>query len=210
MFATDRDLVALEPKLFRDVAWVSQRLFEGTGDVSGSTLSIASGSFESAGVEAGHVVLIGGVPHEVVSRDSATALTVSRMRASVDGAVIAPDAGTGLLVSVYSFGPQMGIVHGQVLRMLGIEPSEVGAAVSEASITNPEALRLLEAFGALHLVFAAAAALEGEGSALRRRAESYRELFAHERGRVSVAVDLDGDGSADATRRLNAVRFVRG
>jgi hypothetical protein len=44
---------------------------------------------------------------------------------------------------------------------------------------------------------------------MARRAEEYRERFAAERRRAAGLIDLDGDGKPDATRRLNAVVFVR-
>ncbi len=40
MFALDRDLLALEPNLFRDAAWAGQRVVSGVGDVAGETLTL--------------------------------------------------------------------------------------------------------------------------------------------------------------------------
>ena len=42
MFAQDRDLLALDPNLFRDVAWSGQRLVSGVGNISGTTLTLTS------------------------------------------------------------------------------------------------------------------------------------------------------------------------
>jgi len=211
MFARDRDLLALEPNLFETTAWVGQRLLEGTGDVSGTTLTLTSpGSFESSGVGAGSVVVFNGVAHEVVERLGSSSVMVSRMRGSETDAPVAPPSAVDGSVQVPSFGPQLGLVHAQVLRMLGIEPGDNEARPSEADVTNPEALRLVEALGALHLIYAAASALSPAGSGLSERASLYRELFAQERMRAAARVDLDGDGRADATRRLNVVQFIRG
>ena len=214
MFATDRDLLVLEPSLVRDVGWAGQRLVKGTGDVSGTTLTMTSQDvgFELAEVAAGHVVVVGGVVYEVLATISNTQLTISRMRADPEGAALPPSATTGAAVEVMTYGPQLAMVHAQVLRMLGIDPDEAAAegVVTESSITNGGSLALLEALGALHLVFAAASALAGDGSPAAFKAGMYRDRFTAERGRAAARIDTDGDGVADATRRPSVVQLVRG
>lgn len=215
MFASDRDLLVLEPNLFRDVGWVGQRLVKGFGDVSGTSLTLTSQdvTFEAAGVDAGHVVLVESTPYEVIERLNATTVTVSRVREEEGGAVIPPTPGTARPVSVVTFRPQMAIVHGQILRLLGLEAG-AGRAGSpgEEAILNREGLRLLEALGTLHLIYAAAAG-PGTGrveqSAEWARARAYQARFAAERQRAVALLDLDGDGRPDATRRLNAIQFMR-
>jgi len=213
MFANDRDLLVLEPNLVRDVGWVGQRLVKGTGDVAGTTLTMTSQDvgFELVEIGAGHVVVVGGVAYEVIARISNTQLTISRLRASEDGTVLVPSPVSGAAVEVPSFGPQQAMVHGQVLRMLGIDPEEKagGGVVTEASITNGKSLVLFEALGVLHLIFAAAAALAGEKSPMAFKAGMYRDRFSAERGRVAARIDTDGDGVADATRRPSVVQLVR-
>lgn len=212
MFATDRDLLVLEPNLFRDVGWLGQRLVQGTGSVSGTTLTVAGVDLAALGVTAGHVVVVDGASLEVIARLSATTLTVSRVRAEADSAVVPPAAGTGLAVVITTFRPQIALVHRQVLRMLGVAAVGEDAAgeISEAQIVNAEDLRLVEAAGALHIVLASAAALAGPQSALGQRAEAFKRMFAAERGRVSARIDVDGDGVADAQRYLNAMQLFRG
>ena len=87
MFISDRDLFALEPNLFRDAAWVSQTLVQGTGSISGSTLTLSAQDvdFEAAGVEAGHVARVDDAPYEVMERLSATSVRLSRLRARGPG-----------------------------------------------------------------------------------------------------------------------------
>lgn len=213
MFATDRDLLILEPNLVRDIGWVGQRLVKGAGDIAGSTLTMTAQDigFELAEVGPGNVVTVGGVVYEVIETIDNTKLTISRMRASTDGAALPPSAVTGAQVEVMSFRPQLAMVHAQVLRMLGIDPDagpELGA-VTEGSISNPGSLALFEALGALHLVFAAGAALAGDSSPAAFKARMYRDRFGAERGRVAARVDTDGDGLADATRRPSVVQLVR-
>lgn len=213
MFATDRDLLILEPNLVRDIGWVGQRLVKGTGDITGNTLTMTGQDvgFELAEIGPGHVVTVGGVVYEVIETIDNTRLTISRMRASTAGAVLPPSAATGAQVEVMSFRPQLAMVHAQVLRMLGIDPDagpELGA-VTEEAITNPASLALFEALGALHLVFTAAAALAGESSPAAFKARMYRDRFAAERGRVAARIDTDADGLPDTTRRPSVVQLTR-
>jgi hypothetical protein len=211
MFATDRDLLALEPRLFFDIAWTAQKLVEGAGasiNSAGDTLTLSGADFESLGVEAGFVAIVGQAPYEVIGRLSPTSLRISRLRADAHHPLIPGAAATGASLLISTFRPQIGIVHGQLLRALGIEP---GAAETptESDITNPRALALAEALGALHLIFASAAALVSFDSPLWTKARLYRERYAAERQRVAALVDLNGDGAPDVTRRPNVIQFLR-
>ncbi|MFI4898391.1 MAG: hypothetical protein ACIARR_11255 [Phycisphaerales bacterium JB059] len=209
MFARDRDLLVLEPGVFREVAWLGQRLVRGVGSVSGTAMTMTSQDtgFDEAEVGEGHVVVIEGVALEVLSRTSGSELQVSRLRASDSGAALGVGTIVDGVVEVSTFAPQLAIVHEQVARMLGLG-SPGGAAPTEADVVNPEDLRLVEALGALHLVYAAASAAGAEGMA--SKAAMYRERFSAERQRVVARVDLDGDGAPDAVRRMNVVALTRG
>lgn len=212
MFADDRDLLVLEPNVFADVAWVGQRLVSATGTLAGRTLTVPGVDLAASGVSPGCVVVFDQVPLEVLDVTGATTMEVSLIRGEPTDAPITPRAGTNRVVSVVSFRPQVRVVHGQVLRMIGVEPGAAGGAgtLGESAVTNPRELWLVEALGALYLVYAAAAALIGPDSPAWARAEMYRERFARERWRAVAKVDLDGDGAADASRRLNVLQFVRG
>lgn len=211
MFAYDRDLLLLEPTLFADVALQSQRLLEAAGTISGTTLTLTGADAALVGITTGHVVLVAGVPLEVVSRLSSTQLAVSRIRADPGDAPIPPAPVVGAAVLISTFAPQIAIVHAQLLRMAGIEPgAQAVGAPTESSVTNGAALRLIESLGALQLIWSAAGALAGPDSAAAQRARTYGQRFNAERARVLVALDLDSDGEPDAARRLNAARMVRG
>lgn len=198
--------------MFRDVLWLGQRLVRGVGSVSGTTLTMTSQDegFDDAGVGAGHVVVVDGVALEVVSRESATELEVSRMRDAPGGAAIGAGSISEKEVTVSTFSPQISIVHSQVLRMLGLRASgEAGDGPSEEDVVNGAGVGLAEALGAVHLVYAAAAAAGGSAGDLAHRAALYRERFGAERQRAAALIDTDGDGEADATRRMNVIQFVR-
>lgn len=208
----DRDLLLLEPSLFRDLSWIGQRLSRASASIAGTTITLTSPdvALDAAGITAGHVVSFEGVGYEVIARLSATAATISRPRPDPNDPVIPPTPSLTTGVAEFTtFAPQIAMVHAQLLRMLGIDPSDEEASVTEASITNPRSLVLPEALGALHLIYAAAAAPQRRDGPLFDRAEMYRRRFAQERLRAVVRLDLDGDGLADATRRLSIAQLTR-
>ncbi|MBC7773542.1 MAG: hypothetical protein H7210_13685, partial [Pyrinomonadaceae bacterium] len=116
MFANDRDLLLLEPNLFRDLAWVGQRLLVTTGSVSGSVLTLISGDFNSVGIGFGCVALYDATPTEITNIAAANAATVSLIRADPAGAIVPPLALGIKPVIVSTFRPQLALVHHQVLR----------------------------------------------------------------------------------------------
>ena len=209
MFAKDRDLVAMEPGLLRDVAWSGQRRLITTGSVSGTTLTIGSGSFVDSGIAQGDIVSVDSTVVEVVEVLSATTATVSLVLGDGESDPIGPGAMTGVGVEVYTFRPQLGIVHRQVLAMLGIDPDDP-QGLDASAVLNPESLVRLEALGALHLIYASAGAPGRGGEGFADRAARYRERFANERARVSVLIDLDGDGVAETRRHPNTFVLTRG
>ncbi len=214
MFATDRDLLVLEPGLLGDVAWVGQRLVSGTGDVSGTTLTLTSqdNGLLAQGVSAGSIVRIGGNGYEVVSVSGESTAEVSRLRAYADDAPAGLLTMTGVAVEVFTFAPQIADVHRRVLRMLGLEPAgeATGTELDESAVVNAGDLSRLEALGALHLIYAGVSAGQGPEAPATLRAELYRARFAAERGAVLVKLDTDGDGVADVARRPGLGRLVRG
>lgn len=211
-FASDRDLLVHEPNLFRDVGWVGQRLVKGVGSVSGTALTMSSQDvqFDAAGVDAGHVVVVGGAAYEVTARTSGTVLAISRIRDDTGGPVLPPSAATAQDVWVATFAPQIGVTHRGILRTAGIEPDDPVATVTEAAVVNGGALTRLECLGALAAIWSAAGVLAGDSSPALQRAADYQRRFDAERRRVGVKLDLDGDGVVDATRSLNTVVVERG
>lgn len=212
MFTTDRDLLLLEPSLFRDLAWIAQRLVRGTATIAGTTLTMSTQdvTLEAAGITAGHVVSFDNVGYEVLARLSASTATISRPRQDTSDPAIPPaPAAVPLLAEFTTFAPQARLVHHQLLRMLGIDPADPESSPTESNITNPRALALPESLGALHLIYAAAAAPQRRDGPLHDRAEMYRRRFAQERLRAVVRLDLNNDAIADATRRLSIAQLSR-
>ncbi len=207
MFAKDRDLYVLEPGLHKDVAWFGQRLLNAIGTVVGTTLTMETGSLSSGGIAAGHVVIFDGVALEVVSVESDTQATVSLMRGDVGSGAIAGVSASSKSAVVYGYEPQVGIVHRQVLAMIGLDVDADG--FDESVVTNPGALVRLEALGALHLIYAGAGAPGRAGEKFDLRAKMYKERFASERERVVALIDLDGDGVAESKRRPNQFVLTR-
>ncbi len=216
MFAKDRDLLVLEPRLLKEVAWMGQRVHSVPSVVvasGGSDVTDSSGPFGTV-VDVGAVALLDGLAVEIVSVASATQASISLIRSDRDGpALAASSLGASAAMDVYTFGPQIGLVHRQVLRGLGLEAgvTEVGGDPGEDRVTNPGAVAELEALGALHLVYAAAVPMVSEPmtSTIMEKAARYRERFRSARLGIGAELDLNGDGVPDATRRVGAFQMVR-
>ena len=213
MFATDRDVLTLEPSAFRDIAWAGQTLVTGTATIAGTTLTMATQDvgLDAARVDAGMVVVVGDTAYEVIARLSSSQLTVSKVRPGVEDDPLPGLVAVAQAARVSSFGPQLAIVHAQVVRMLGLAsgPAGGGDGPGEDAVLNPDELARLVAVGALHLVYSSAAAALGADSAPGQRAEHYREMFNEERRRAVARLDLDGDGLADAVRRPGVAMLGR-
>ena len=209
-FSLDRDLLAWEPGVFRDVPFAAQereRVVD--GELAGTTLSSVSADFEGAGVEAGSVVLVDRVAYEVMSREEGQTLTVSRPRARLADAALPGDDGEGLTVVARTFAPQAALVRDGLLRLLGIDPDATGLGLTADAVVSLSVMARLEAVGTLERVYSGAVALTGENEGLRAKADAYRRRFREAVAGASVLVDVDGDGYADERRHLGLVRLAR-
>ncbi len=207
-FSTDRDLLAIEPHLFRDVPLMGQeRVNVADGAVSGTTLTSATGGFDAAQVDAGGVVLVDGIACEVLSRTDASTLEVSLVRADVAGAGIGPGAGSGLSVVVRTFAPQAAMVCEVLMRVFGIDPEAGG--VGEEQVLSRELMRRVEVVGTLERVYSAAVALVGENEVVQAKAREYRVRCNRMIREATVLIDADGDGVGEIVRRVGVGRLHR-
>ncbi len=218
MFATDRDLLAIEPNVFRDAGVAGQRLLKGACDIGGTTLTLTAQDvdFAAADIGPGHVALVDGTPYEVIARLTSTTATISRIRAGAADPVQPPSPATGKPVEIWTFAPQIAAAHRLLLRMLGIDPEDPPAPfqVTEQNITNPASLAPIEALGALYAAYGCTMLSVPGGSGgwahpVWSRAQMYRERFEAQRQLAAARIDTNGDGLPDATRRLNTIILTR-
>jgi hypothetical protein len=218
MLTLDRDLLILEPRLFNDLGWLSQRLHRATNATmqsGGVGITDASGPFAGLGIGAGHILLINELPVEIAEITSATEATISLIRANpADAPIPARNLSGTVTIECFTFAPQIAIVHERIIRSLGlgVGPTIEGGPLAEDRITNPMDVSRVIALGALHLIFAAATPMVlggGDSSGVRSKADAYRDRFASARRALAAEIDLDGDGIADATRRVSLINLVR-
>lgn len=209
-FSTDRDLLAIEPAVFQDVPFAAQkRLRMADASVNGTTLSSASADFVKAQIDAGSVVLIAGVAFEVLSRTDANTLEVSLPRTHPADPGIPGGDGAGLELIARTFGPQAELVHDTLLRLIGIDPEDVDAELTESSVLSVALMARIEALGTLERVYAGAASLLGDNDILLMKAGEYRGRFRRACAQATVSLDTDGDGLADRRLPLGTIRFTR-
>ena len=203
-FATDRDLLLLEPHLFHEVFIASQqRLRVSDADLDGTSVFSPTADFTAAGAAAGSVVLIDAVAFEVVERVSDSVLTVSLPRTRTSDPAIPGGTKNDVELTLRTFAPQAALVHDALLRLLGIEHLGEEAVISLNTVTQ------LEALGTLERVYASAAAVAGENETLLHKAATYRRRFRHRLATATVRIDVNGDGLAEETRTPGLTRLVR-
>ena len=210
-FSTDRDLLLIEPHVFRDVPLMSQQHLHVTdASVTGTTLSSASADFTAAQLDTGSVVLItnSDTACEVIDVLNANTLTVSLPRPDPNTAAIPVGDATALTVVARTFAPQATVVHGLLLRLAGID-SDIEEELTADSIVSQSVMAHLEALGTLELVYAAAATITGDNDEVQAKAQLYRQRFNQAIREARVLIDLDGDGAADEERNFGLVNLHR-
>ena len=212
-FSLDRDLLAVEPGVFSDVPFAGQQLVEAADGVASETsLTSSASDFVASQTDTGSVVLIAGVPHEVIERVDSNTLTVSLLRADDSQAAIAGTQGSELDVKVRSFKNQANVIYGQLLQMLGIDvdaADNLDSKVTADSIVSLSVMKQLEVLGILECVYIGAMGISGDNKELAGKAEMYRKRFSQAMRQATVLLDLDGDGQADAQRQFGVGQMVR-
>ncbi len=210
VLTTDRDLLIHEPNVFVDASSIATSLLSAAdGSVSGTRLTSPSSDFEAAGIDAGHVIVIGNQATEVVARVDATNLDVSRPRASLVDESIPPGDGSTLAIDVRTFGRMIVEVEAWMLGALGIDPVDPLLPLDETAILNPQDIREAVALRTIAQAFAAASALAPTDASLADRASLYSQRAADVRRQTRAVLDLDADGIADAIRHIDVVSLQR-
>jgi len=209
-FSTDRDLLVIEPNVFRDVPLVGQqRLKVADGIITGTVLTSMSADFVGAQADAGGVVLIDGVPHEIINRVDANTLTVSLPRVGIADPVIPSGDDVGLEVIIRSYAPQAALVHDVLLRLIGVDPDDPNSDVTEDAVVSQDLMARLEALGTLERVYSASVVLVGDNQEAKKKAEDFGRRFNAACRASTVLLDTDGDGYADVRRGLGVIWYSR-
>ena len=212
-FCQDRDLLAIEPVIFFGGP-AGQQLAAGTdGELDGTAFTSDTADFVAAGAAGGMVLYVyasapeEGSAYEIVSVDSAAALTVSVLRGDPQTAPVAPPAGSKLSFHVRTYQPQIQSVSATLAEKLR-QIAEV-AGLAPAKFADSRQLRTAAAHGALASIFVARAHGARPIDANWIKAEHYRSLFRELQLQLRLAVDADGDGQAERTRTLGNVAMRR-
>jgi hypothetical protein len=211
-FCTDIDLLHWEPNLLKDATFASQTLISGSGNVAGTSFTIASGSFTDAKVKVDQLIKLGAPfdgTYPILAVDGATQLTLSVM---YDG-LFPPDNGpreagpigtaSAVTYSVHTFFPQILIVSELLVQSAGLKEDQSGA------ILNPTALKRPCTLGALQMIYSALAAAAAEPADFSVRADLYERLYRRALRSAAIEIDLDGDGVPESRRALNVMELRR-
>jgi hypothetical protein len=206
----DRDLLLIEPALFISAMDLATLLIDVTdGSVSGTSLTSTGADFDSMGIDAGHAVVIDDQPAEVIERISATELIVSLPRVTADDPLIAPAPGSDLPVRVPTFGRQLNFSQAWVLGSLGVDVDDEGVPLDESILLNAAEIGRLIALETIARLLRLAAAHDPEDQSTADLAAQYTAEVSAARTRTRAVLDLDGDGVADATRRVSVITLTR-
>jgi len=207
----DRDLMVIDPSVFVEALAVATVVIEAAdGLITNDRLTSMTTDFEAAEIDAGHVVVVSGVVHEVVSRISSATLSISRPRANTDDPIIKPEPGSSLPVQIPTFARQTEVAQAWVFGALGLDPEEGEGGADATAILNPAAVGRLIAAETLSRVFRMAATADPTSASLADRAVFHREQTSAVRRQTRAVLDLNGDGSADCTRRVGVAALRRG
>ncbi len=214
-FCEDRDILVMEPIAFLGGGFdtAGQLVSGNDGVLSGTTFISACSDFVSAGITPGMVLCTTttipteGSAWEIVSVDSATMLTVSILRANSDDSPVPPPAGSELSFYVRTFASRITTTSASLAEKLRTLAEAMG--VSSADFVDSRQLRTTTVAGVLAGVFLARADNGRPQDANWIKADYYRNEFINSQNQLRLAVDINGDGTAESTRTLGNVTLRR-
>lgn len=160
MLHKDADILRYEPALFGNAMFTSQTLGKGAnGVLSGTAFTATGGNFTSLGLGAGSVIFLQSLDgvingaYEITAVVSATALTVSVLRADSAAAAIPVGTGSGLIYRIITLAPQAAEAEFAVTQRLGLKPGAADSLYDLADIAS-SVLRQASVFTALTHIYA--------------------------------------------------------
>ena len=215
IFSNDADILKYEPVLFGELHLPGQVLAAGTGGtLSGTTFTASGADFVSAQVSAGGVIylqsadgLLDGA-YEIISVDSATALTISVVRSDPDDDAIAPPAATDISCRISTFRPQASEAGFKLTEYFGIRPGNPESAYDAEDVLDRDVLKRASVFAVVSSVYAMLAS-KAKDENFWKKSLHYQKLFERAKERCRLSIDVGSDGVADVTRLGASVRLVR-
>ena len=213
----DVDLLRYEAELFGpELHLSSQVLCAGAdGVIAGTSFASVQADFETAGVQAGHVIHLqsggGSVngPFEVVERVGPNALTVSVVRGGLQAPVPPPADATFVTYQVCTYGPQAWEMALVLSERFGLRPGRPDGTFALEDVVDVEVFRRASVLGILAGVYAMLGSRATEGETMWKKSLHYRRRFEEAVERCRVALDTGDDGVADATHLGGARRLRR-
>jgi len=214
-FSNDVDILKYEPILFGELHLPGQVLVAGTsGTLSGTTFTASGADFVSAQVPAGGVIYLQSADgsldgtYEIISVDSATALTVSVIRSDSDDDAIAPPPATDISYRISTFRPQASEAGFQLTEYFGIKPGNSGSVYDAEDVLDTDVLKRASVFAVVSSVYAMLAS-KAKDENFWKKSLHYQRLFERAKERCRLSIDVGSDGVADVTRVGASVRLVR-
>jgi hypothetical protein len=161
MLHKDTDILKYEPALFTaSTAFAAQSFGKGAnGVLNGTTLTVSGGTFQTVGVQAGHVIylqsldgMINGV-YEIVAVVNNTTLTVSALRAETTDPAIPIGTGSGLIWRIITFAPQAAQATFALSQRLGLKPGCPDSLYGFEDLTDASVLKQASVFTAIAIIY---------------------------------------------------------
>lgn len=216
LFSKDMDLAVYEPEVFAGLHLRSQEVCGGTdGLIMGTQFSAAMVDFVACRIMPGYILRLESADgtiagnYEIAQVVDGGTLYVTVMRTSAADPLVPIGGMSGLTWRIVRYDLQAQEAMLQISARLGLRPGCAGADYGVENVTNPEALRQPSVFATLALIFEAMyAGAEGQ-QVLKEKAAHYRRRFDEAVERVTVLVDISGDGTADRAIRGGQLRLKR-